>query len=125
MLDAVDIIDAFIGHRLKGRRKELKLSQSFLASLLGISYQQVQKYEKGRGRLSSRSLFILAQALDVPVGYFFEGVETKLHDAISKHECDDGGRFIADSKLMDRYYSIPDPRVRKKILSMAELLTER
>ena len=67
------------GARLRTRRIELGLSQQGLADLLNVTYQQIHKYETGASRLVSERLFALASALDVDIGYFFEGLDTGTH----------------------------------------------
>jgi transcriptional regulator with XRE-family HTH domain len=69
-----DDMDRHVGARLRERRIMLGLSQREMAELIGLSYQQVNKYERGLNRLSSGRLYQVAQALDTDVGYFFEGM---------------------------------------------------
>lgn len=66
--------DQHVGVRLRLRRKQLGLTQSGLAEALGITFQQIQKYERGANRVSASKLFEAAHVLGVPVGYFFEGL---------------------------------------------------
>ncbi|MEW5745493.1 MAG: helix-turn-helix transcriptional regulator [Nitrospirota bacterium] len=61
-----------IGEKIRKRRSELKLSQQELADMLGVTYQQVQRYESGRNKLNAENIQIIAEALSVPVVYFFE-----------------------------------------------------
>lgn len=61
-----------IGERIKRRRKELGISQERLAEILGVTYQQVQRYENGTNRLNVENIQLIAAALSVPVSYFFE-----------------------------------------------------
>ncbi|MEH6677499.1 helix-turn-helix domain-containing protein [Phenylobacterium sp.] len=68
-------VDLHVGMRLRLRRRELKVTQSELAGHLGISFQQVQKYERGMNRLSASRLYEIARILRVGVEYFFEGFE--------------------------------------------------
>ena len=84
-------INAQVGQQLKKRRKSLKLSQTQLGEILGITYQQIQKYESGVNKVSPDRLVDLSKALDAPLGYFFEGVESvsgyveaKPHDTTSQ-----------------------------------------
>lgn len=70
-----DHVDAHVGARMRDRRKGQGLSQTALAAELGVAFQQVQKYEKGRNRVSASVLWRAAEALDVEVGYFFEGLK--------------------------------------------------
>jgi transcriptional regulator with XRE-family HTH domain len=71
---ATNAIDEKLGQRLRERRLELGMSQEQLASLLGITFQQVQKYEKGINRIAASRLFEISIALDMPVSRFFEGL---------------------------------------------------
>ena len=68
-------LDAYIGARVRMRRLMLNMSQEVLSGQLGVTFQQVQKYEKGLNRISASRLFELAQALRVPVGYFYDGLD--------------------------------------------------
>jgi transcriptional regulator with XRE-family HTH domain len=68
-------VDAWVGARVQLRRRELGLSQAALGEKLGVTFQQVQKYEKGRNRVSAGVLYEISKALNVPVGYFFEDFE--------------------------------------------------
>ena len=69
---AANAVDRHIGVRTRERRLEIGMSQEALADLLGVTFQQVQKYEKGVNRVAASRLYELAKALDVSVGYFFE-----------------------------------------------------
>ena len=68
-------LDAYIDARVRMRRLMLNMSQEVLSGKLGVTFQQVQKYEKGLNRISASRLFELAQALRVPVGYFYDGLD--------------------------------------------------
>ena len=70
---APHVVDEHVGRRLRIRRKQSGLSQQSLASAIGLTFQQVQKYERGGNRISASRLYEIAEFLDVPVGYFFEG----------------------------------------------------
>jgi len=71
---AANHVDAHVGLKVRERRVALGVSQERLAQMLGVAFQQVQKYERGVNRISASRLFQIAHALDVPVGYFFEGL---------------------------------------------------
>ncbi|WP_158767392.1 helix-turn-helix domain-containing protein [Terricaulis silvestris] len=66
--------DAAIGKRIRARRLAIAMTQERLAELLGLTFQQVQKYEKGVNRVAASRLFDIAAALNAPLDYFFEGV---------------------------------------------------
>ena len=68
--EALKAIDQIIGRRLRHRRRSMRLSQKDLASSVGVSYQQVQKYERGINRISASRLVFIAEILSVEIGYF-------------------------------------------------------
>ena len=72
---APDPIDVAVGARMRMRRKTLGLTQTALAEALGITFQQVQKYERGFNRVSASKLYEIARVLKVPLSYFFEGFD--------------------------------------------------
>jgi transcriptional regulator with XRE-family HTH domain len=72
-------IDLHVGNRVRQRRRLLGMTQQRLADAVRIRFQQIQKYESGANRISASRLWTLAKALDVPVAYFFEGVEEGAH----------------------------------------------
>jgi len=67
-------VDVHVGARIRLRRKTLRISQSDLGEALGLSFQQVQKYERGGNRVSASKLYEIAGKLETPIGYFFEGL---------------------------------------------------
>ena len=73
-------VDVYVGTRLKIRRLELGLSQNKIGEMTGITFQQVQKYEKGSNRIGSSRLYEFAKILKVPVSYFFEQYELTFGD---------------------------------------------
>lgn len=75
-------IDAHVGQRLKKRRKQLGYSQEYLANKCGITFQQIQKYERGQNRMGSSRLYQICQILEVPITYFFEAMDDDQSDDI-------------------------------------------
>jgi transcriptional regulator with XRE-family HTH domain len=73
-LDGPDPIDLHVGRRLRARRKLMNLSQAELADALGVTFQQIQKYERGANRVSASTLYKMAVALEIPVASFYEGL---------------------------------------------------
>ena len=69
-----DIVDKHVGQCIRERRRALDISQQEISEILGISYQQLQKYESGSNRISAGRLFLLAYILKVDVGYFYQGL---------------------------------------------------
>lgn len=73
--DTPNPIDVHVGRRVRLRRQALNLSQERLADSLGLSFQQVQKYERGTNRISASKLFEISRTLRTPVGFFYEGLD--------------------------------------------------
>ncbi len=77
-------VDVFVGARLKSLRKSVGLSQTELANQVGVTFQQIQKYERGTNRIGASRLWSLCQVFDVEPGRFFDGVEEHIAKA-DKH----------------------------------------
>ena len=75
---AFDPVDVHVGKRVKLRRKLLGRSQTVLGDAVGLSFQQVQKYERGANRISASRLFEISQVLDVPVSFFFDDMPEEI-----------------------------------------------
>ena len=118
-------IDIHVGARLRQRRTLLGMSQDQLAQTLGVTFQQVQKYERGANRIGASRLFELACALSAPVGFFFEGLsEETAADSVGRAARQAAG---ADAplrretlELVRAYYRIPDARLRRKLFELAK-----
>lgn len=113
-------IDRLVSRRLLARRTELNLRQEDLAEQLGVTYQQFQKYEQGRNRISAGRLYQLARALDVGIPYFFAGAETVSH-AVARGLAEEGADFVGfpDNEAIDLMLAFEKigPRQRKAILT--------
>lgn len=118
-----DPIDLYVGAQARARRILLGLSQEKLAEGLGITFQQVQKYERGSNRISASRLYNMAELLDVPITYFFEGVDGRdgASKASAKSRKDNGREYPDDMmrrketlNLLRHYYSIPDSNLRQR-----------
>lgn len=120
-------IDLHVGKRIRQRRKFLSVSQADLADSLGLTFQQVQKYESGANRISASKLFEAATALKVPVGYFFEGTEVLEGAAgLSGTELAISG-FLATSEGIELAAVFPNIRSskhRRKILDLVKSLAD-
>jgi len=97
-------VDVHVGARLRQRRAQLGMSQSAIAEAAGISFQQIQKYEKGTNRCSSSMLWNFAQALDVEPGYFFEELKVGKKKAVADAEQLNRRETLG---LMRDYYGLP------------------
>ncbi|MDX1739293.1 MAG: helix-turn-helix transcriptional regulator [Alphaproteobacteria bacterium] len=103
--------DVHVGRKVREARASKSMSQEQLGNILGISFQQVQKYEKGTNRIGSSRLWDIAKALDTPVIYFFEGLD----DENSGKERNLPRRTIELAKRID---SIADDNVKNQILNL-------
>ena len=133
-------IDAHVGSRVRLRRMLIGMSQEKLGELLGLTFQQVQKYEKGANRIGASRLFDISQILAVPVSYFFDDVPDEV---ASQHRLMNGNahgnghykdlesgphmmEFVSSAEgfqLIRAYTKITDPRVRKRVLDLVKSLT--
>lgn len=122
-------IDAYVGRRLKQRREELGLSQEKLADFLGISFQQVQKYERGFNRVGASRLFQLSEALTVTTSFFFEGLEHSnkgfAEDVDKSFSPLNVAALLAAPgamELLTEYAKVTSSPQRKKIVELVRLL---
>ena len=122
-------INAYIGLKLKNRRAELGFTQQELGETLGISFQQIQKYEKGVNKINVSNLFELAKVLKVPVAYFFDGYDSfsgntipTMNEASASFSHEDVFSSIETLNLINHYYKISNPKLRKKILDLIKFL---
>jgi len=119
-----DPVDVHVGYRVRLRRTLLGMSQEKLGSALGLTFQQIQKYEKGANRIGSSRLYKLSKILDVNVSYFFDEMpeDEKMFDGFSEGN---GSEFDVDPimrretlELVRSYYCIKDHDVRKRIFDL-------
>lgn len=115
-------IDRIVGQRVRWRRRELKLTQEKLGELLDLTFQQVQKYEKGVNRISAGRLYEMAGVLGVPVAYFYDGVEDYMVQArAGLGEADETATApVMNAETLDliaAFQKIEDPSLRKSILA--------
>ena len=123
-----NLIDTHVGARVRIRRKFLGWSQSDLADSLGLTFQQVQKYERGTNRISASKLFATAKALKVPVAYFFEGYDDgaahHLEPSASEQAAHD---FLSTSEgiaVAEAFPRIANAKHRRKLLELVRTLAE-
>ncbi len=114
-------IDRIVGQRIRWRRRDLKITQERLAEMLGLTFQQVQKYEKGVNRVSAGRLFEIAGVMGVTVSYFFEGAEGLLEptEASFAEDEDPTEAFQMTAEMLDlvaAFQKIENAALRKSIL---------
>ncbi len=124
-------VDVYVGSRLRLRRRLLGLSQEKLAEAIGITFQQIQKYERGANRVSASRLYDLAQVLAVPIDYFFDGIGSKgdeqqkgpeiLDASAAEHE-PEAGTDQDNIELVRWYYRIQDPLVRRRLYEVTKAI---
>ena len=119
-------IDRVVGQRIRWRRRELKLSQEQLAELLSLTFQQVQKYEKGVNRVSAGRLFEIASVMGVQVNYFYDGAESQLEEDRQQRFAEGGPAGegprapVLDAETLDliaAFQKIEDDSLRKSLLN--------
>lgn len=129
-LDAVpNPIDVHVGLRIRLRRKELGVSQEKLAEAIGLTFQQVQKYERAANRVSASKLYEMARALETSTAYFFEGLADTTTLAAGDAP---GGQAHMQAflltpegvELANTFPKINPPRVRRRILDLVRAMTE-
>jgi transcriptional regulator with XRE-family HTH domain len=129
-------IDVHVGNRIRLRRTLLGMSQTVLAEAIGLTFQQVQKYERGTNRVSSSRLVDMANALDVDISYFFQemppDVEKQtpamLMNVKKLPTLDQGKDPMARRETLElvrAYYRIPDPAVRRRLAELTKAVAKR
>ena len=121
---AANAVDRKVGQRVRSRRLEIGMSQERLADLLGVTFQQVQKYEKGVNRIAVSRLWDISTALDLPVSRFFEGVSVRGVAENRQDYVDDALATPEGAQLMVLFASIKSPKVRRKVVELVRTLTE-
>jgi len=118
-------VDVHVGKRIRHRRWMNGTTQQQLAERVGIKFQQIQKYETGMNRVSASRLWDIAKVLDVPVAFFFEGMEPE-----GQPEAQNSDRMPSDIltdkealELLRSYYAIPENQ-RRRLFDLARVLSE-
>tara|TARA_R110002073_G_scaffold290028_2_gene454982 strand:- start:828 stop:1286 length:459 start_codon:yes stop_codon:yes gene_type:complete len=124
-------VDIHVGTRVRQRRTLLGFSQERLASALDLTFQQVQKYERGANRIGAGRLYQLARALEVPVTYFFEELDDSNYSNAAAVNEPQAPAYQADPMtqretllLVRAYYAIPDPAVRRRMLDLMRSMAD-
>jgi transcriptional regulator with XRE-family HTH domain len=129
--DAPSPIDVHVGTRVRLRRTLLGMSQEKLGQAIGLTFQQVQKYERGANRIGASRLYDLSRVLDVPISFFFDDLPADIDgDGFSPAQ---GFRDESAAEtnpmakretleLVRAYYRIPDPQLRRRLFDLAKAL---
>jgi len=117
-------IDVHLGKRLRRRRRLLGLTQQQLAGACGVRFQQIQKYECGANRISAARLWQLSEALEVPVGYFYDGLSEEQRTEAAQVDAEPKSEMFARKETLDlirAYYQLSE-RPRRRLLDLAKSL---
>ena len=117
-------VDVHVGKRVRHRRWLTGMTQQQLAEQVGIKFQQIQKYETGANRVSASRLWDIADALDVPVSFFFEGLNQDQKDEAEKSMVPPD--LMGDKEALDlvrSYYAIPENQ-RRRLFELARVLSD-
>jgi transcriptional regulator with XRE-family HTH domain len=123
-------IDAQVGNRVRIRRMLIGMSQEKLGDLLGLTFQQVQKYEKGVNRIGAGRLFEVSRILGVPIDFFYEGVGGAPNERPGVAEAESAPpvmEFVSSGEglqLSLAFMKIKDPKVRKRVLDLVKSLAD-
>ncbi len=124
-------IDIHVGSRVRLRRTLLGLSQEKLGGAIGLTFQQVQKYERGANRIGASRLFDLSRVLDVPVSFFFDDMPAEIAEhgngthgnKLAEGACDADSMAKRETlELVRAYYAISEPTIRKRLFDLAKAL---
>ncbi len=129
-------VDVKVGERLKIRRSELGLSQKDLADMLDISFQQVQKYERGMNKVSSSKLYSISKVLKTSIGYFFDGENDNVEYTYPSQSietawlAEDQASYTNDEKeqaleLLKAFRSLKSEAERQKLIQIAQDLANQ
>ncbi len=122
-------VDVHVGSRVRLRRTLLGMSQKKLGNALGLTFQQVQKYERGTNRIGSSRLYVLSRILDVPVSFFFDDMAQEI--AVGQPGFAEAAQVLFDQdnlakretlELVRAYYKIKDVPVRKRLFDLVKAI---
>lgn len=119
-------VDVHVGKRVRHRRWMVGMTQQQLGDIVGIKFQQIQKYETGMNRISASRLWDIAQALDVSISFFFERFEGEASLPETAQAQDTRGDLLADKEALElvrSYYAIPEAQ-RRRLFDLARVLSD-
>jgi len=125
-------VDIHVGSRVRLRRTLLSMSQKKLGNALGLTFQQIQKYERGANRIGSSRLFLLSRILDVPVSFFFDDMAPEVASGQPDFAEAAQANFDQDDlakretlELVRAYYKITDADVRKRLFDLVKAVGDQ
>ena len=126
-----DPVDAHVGSRVRLRRTLLGMSQEKLGNAVGLTFQQIQKYERGLNRIGSSRLYQFCKVLDVPVSFFFDempgdmGTQPSLAGQVEQAVHDENMSRRETLELVRAYYKIDDRNTRKRVYELVKAIGAR
>lgn len=117
-------VDRHVGLRIRMRRKELGVSQERLAEAVGLTFQQIQKYERAANRVSASKLWELSRALNTSIGYFYEGLTEMADSELPRESMQDFLLTPEGLELAASFPRIPTPKLRRKVLELVRALVD-
>lgn len=139
-IDGPDPIDVFVGSRVRARRVGLRLSQTKLGDALGITFQQIQKYENGANRIGASNLFKIAKTLGVEVSYFFQDMPSDVTETAGGDKETGNGPGLSDRpaalfehdpmnsreaiNLMHNFFRIKNEKIRRRLFNFVKTLAD-
>ena len=119
-------INRYIGQKIRLRRQDVGLTQSGLSSFLGITFQQLQKYESGKNRVSASTLYKIAQVLGVEMNFFLEGFGTsKLNDSSKAVYTADAASEISSAQLSEYFDNIRNVVTKRKLFELTRAIASK
>ncbi len=139
-IDGPDPIDVFVGSRVRARRVGLRLSQTKLGDALGITFQQIQKYENGANRIGASNLYKIAKTLGVEVSYFFQDMPNDATETGDGDKQTGKGQGLSDRpaalfehdpmnsreaiNLMHNFFRIKNEKIRRRLFNFVKTLAD-
>ena len=121
---AANAVDKKVGQRVRSRRLEIGMSQERLAELLGVTFQQVQKYEKGVNRIAVSRLLDIAKSLEISACRFFDGLENRGVAEDSRDYVNDALATPEGAQLLAVFAGIKSQKVRRKVVDLVKVVAE-
>lgn len=125
---SISAIDRIIGERIRARRLQIGMSQERLAEAIGVTFQQIQKYEKGVNRIAASRLFDVAAAIDMPIARLFEGIGSSPQKGVAEEE---GAGFLHEvlstpdaMQLLVAFSAIKSKHVRRHIVELVRAMAD-
>ena len=129
-------VDVYVGQRMRQRRVLLGLTQDGLAGLLGVTFQQIQKYERGTNRMSASRLYDVSHVLDIPIQWFFDNMDSDVESLSPRKraglaeapQLELQGNVMQSRETLElvrSYYKIENPKARRKVADMCHELAKK